>query len=111
MKKTLPTRQIVALCCIACLTFLSSCFYTPPAQGYRPPPPPPPPVYSYQGTPGWAPYYENPASVRYYYIPDMQCYYDVYAQQYIYNDNGMWVHSMYQPPMYSSYNMNNGYVV
>jgi hypothetical protein len=41
----------------------------------------------------------------------MECYYDVYLQQYVYFDGFAWIHSPYPPSAYSSYNMYNGYIV
>lgn len=50
------------------------------------------------------------APVEYYYIPDIQCYYDVQATQYIYLASGAWTRS-YSLPSHYNYNINNGYKV
>jgi len=72
---------------------------------------PTPPVYRMPPPPPWAPPYYNTQQVRYYYLPDMQCYYDVYMQQYVYFDGFQWIHSPYAPAAYSGYDMNNSYVI
>jgi hypothetical protein len=62
-------------------------------------------------SPDWAPSYDNESQVHYYYMPDIEVYYDVWNREYVYLDNGNWVFSTYLPPMYSSYDMNNSFVV
>lgn len=59
--------------------------------------------------PDWAPAYES--GVRYYYIPDIETYYDVVNKQYIYLDRGHWVSSLDLPPVYRGYDLYNGYSV
>lgn len=59
--------------------------------------------------PGWAPPYES--GVRYYYIPDIEAYYDLSTQEFSYLDNGQWLFSYGLPPMYSSFDLNNCFVV
>ena len=62
--------------------------------------------------PDWAPPYDNNGNyVNYYYIPDLQMYYDTRAREYVYMNNGNWVFSSYLPPMYSNYNLNDAFVV
>lgn len=59
--------------------------------------------------PDWGPVgYER---VDYYYIPDIDAYYDVPARQYVYYNNNGWIHSASLPPAYSNYNIYNGYKV
>ena len=41
------------------------------------------------GAPGWGP--QVPYGTQYYYIPEIDGYYDLYAQQYIVYNNGYWV--------------------
>jgi hypothetical protein len=64
-----------------------------------------------QTYPDWAPQYDNPGQVSYYYMPDIETYYDVRGHQFIYYDNGAWIYSSHISPMYSSYDLNNSYVV
>ena len=61
--------------------------------------------------PAWAPDYDYADQVTYYYLPDLEVYYDVRRQEYVYYDAGAWIYSPYPPPMYSTYDMNNAYVV
>jgi hypothetical protein len=59
--------------------------------------------------PAWAP--AASPSVEYYYIPDIQCYYDVRATQFIYLNNGAWIRSRNLPNQYRNYDLNRGYTV
>lgn len=61
--------------------------------------------------PGWAPYYENQNQVRYYYFPDIEAYYDLRNQEFVYMYNGVWVFSRSLPPAYAWFNLNNSFVV
>ncbi len=59
------------------------------------------------GTPPvWAP--AAPVEVRYYYIPDIEVYYDASASRYIYLRNGKWHRSAALPAHYRGYNLRNG---
>jgi hypothetical protein len=59
--------------------------------------------------PAWGPVgYSN---VKYYYLPDVQAYYDIPASQFIYVKNGKWYRSRYLPGNYRNYNLYNGYKV
>jgi hypothetical protein len=59
--------------------------------------------------PAWGPagYTEE----RYYYLPDIETYYDVRSSEYIYLTNGRWVRTVTVPAPYRSYNFYNGYKV
>ncbi len=59
--------------------------------------------------PAWAP--EEGVSARYYYIPDIQAYYDVNTANYIYLTDGKWIHSRHLPPRYEHYDLYGGYKV
>ncbi|HWY97713.1 MAG TPA: hypothetical protein VNY36_01400 [Bacteroidia bacterium] len=59
--------------------------------------------------PAWAP--AEAVGVRYYYIPDIEAYYDVNAGTYIYMSNGAWVRTAYLPPAYARYDIWGGYKV
>jgi hypothetical protein len=61
--------------------------------------------------PDWAPPYENPSTIQYYYIPDIECYYDVWNHEFAYMEYGRWVFSPVLPPMYASYDLIHGHVV
>lgn len=61
--------------------------------------------------PSWAPYYENRNQVRYYYLPDIECYYDLVHREFVYLNDGVWIFSRFLPPAYAWFNLNNCYVV
>ncbi len=59
--------------------------------------------------PAWGPVgYSN---VDFYYIPDIQAYYDIRLSQFIYFGNGRWIHSRSLPSQYRGYDLYNGYKV
>lgn len=49
--------------------------------------------------------------VNYYYMPDIDVYYDVPAHVYVYQDGGVWVRRSYLPPAYASFDLYHGYKV
>jgi len=49
--------------------------------------------------------------VEYYYLPDIDMYYHVPTQEYVYLVNGRWVFSRILPPYYSGYDFYRGYKV
>ena len=59
--------------------------------------------------PSWAPDYYSGA--RYYYIPDIEAYYDLSDQDFVYLDNGQWLFSYGLPPIYSEFDLYNAYIV
>ncbi len=59
--------------------------------------------------PPWAPAYYP--GVRYYYIPDIETYYDLENQDFIYLDNGQWLFSYGLPSIYSGFDLYTAYVV
>jgi hypothetical protein len=59
--------------------------------------------------PSWAPAYYP--GVRYYYFPDIETYYDLSSQEFVYLDNGQWLFSHTLPPIYSGYDLYNGYMI
>lgn len=59
--------------------------------------------------PPWAPAYYP--GIRYYYLPDIEVYYDLSAQQFVYFDNGQWLFSPTLPSFYAGYDLFNGFVV
>jgi hypothetical protein len=61
------------------------------------------------GPPLWAP--KAPVKVQYYYLPDIQTYYDVPAQRYIYQRNGAWVRTAALPTRYTGYDLYHGQTV
>jgi hypothetical protein len=51
------------------------------------------------------------AQAEYYYLPDVQAYYDIRASQFVYFGNNRWVRSRYLPRQYRNYDLYNGYKV
>src|SRR6187402_2405502 len=72
-------------------------------------PPPPPPPSRPAPPPVWGPVgYDE---VEYYYLPDIQVYYDIRLAQYIYFGKGRWNRSRYLPRHCRNYDLNHGYKV
>ena len=59
--------------------------------------------------PSWAPAYSP--GVRYYYLPDIETYYDLSNRDFIYLNNGQWLFSNNLPYMYSDYDLNSGFAI
>ncbi|MFZ9386376.1 MAG: hypothetical protein ACO25B_00720 [Chitinophagaceae bacterium] len=59
--------------------------------------------------PVWGPSYHP--GTRYYYIPDIEVYYDMYDQQYIYLQNGQWIFTPILPSIYAYYDLYTGFVI
>src|SRR5688572_7819384 len=59
--------------------------------------------------PPWGPV--GYTEVRYYYLPDVQAYYDVHSSRFIYYNGRAWVHRTYLPSRYKSYDLYSGYKV
>ncbi len=59
--------------------------------------------------PQWAPV-EN-YNAHYYYLPDVESYYDVDARMFIYLNGGNWVHRSALPLRYRNYDLYHGYKV
>ncbi|TKB96078.1 hypothetical protein FA046_15080 [Pedobacter cryophilus] len=49
--------------------------------------------------------------VDYYYLPDVESYYYVPTRQFVYQNNGNWIHATNLPSRYSGYNLYRGYKV
>ena len=64
---------------------------------------------TYGISPKWAP--TAPAKVNYYYLPDIETYYDVPAQRYIYLNNGTWTRTSVLPTRYRGYDLYKGRTV
>lgn len=59
--------------------------------------------------PSWGP--EGSEGERYYYLPDVEAYYDVRSSMFIYSEGGVWVHRTYLPPQYRDYDLYRGHKV
>ena len=60
------------------------------------------------GTPSWGPPATNE---NYYYLPDIDSYYDIRSAQFIYLSSGIWIRNKRLPSRYSNYNLQRGNVV
>jgi hypothetical protein len=59
--------------------------------------------------PQWGP--AGYTDVRYYYLPDVEAYYDVPSSMFIYFNGVSWVHRKYLPSRFRNYDLYNGYKV
>ena len=59
--------------------------------------------------PSWGP--AGYSNVDYYYLPDIEAYYDIRSSQFIYFGGGKWIRSRNLPNQYRNYNLNSGYKV
>ena len=59
--------------------------------------------------PSWGPV--GYSDVRYYYLPDVESYYDIQASQFICFVDGGWVHRTNLPSRYKNYDLYGGYKV
>lgn len=59
--------------------------------------------------PSWGPV--GYSEVDYYYLPDVEAYYDIRATQFIYFNGGRWIRSRNLPGQYRNYDLYNGYKV
>jgi len=59
--------------------------------------------------PQWGP--AGYTDVRYYYLPDVEAYYDVPSSQFIYFNGVSWIHRSNLPGRYRNYDLYNGYKV
>lgn len=59
--------------------------------------------------PNWGP--AGFTEVNYYYLPDIQTYYDLRTSNFIYVNNGRWIRSRNLPIRYRNYDLYNGYKV
>ena len=59
--------------------------------------------------PQWGP--SGYSDVQYYYLPDVEAYYDVHSSKFIYYHGNSWVHSSSLPARYRDYDLYSGYKV
>ena len=59
--------------------------------------------------PKWGP--AGYSGVKYYYLPDVEAYYDVPSSNFIYLERGKWVHHKNLPSRYRNYDLYSGYKV
>lgn len=60
------------------------------------------------GRPAWGPVV---TTEEYYFLPDVNAYYDIPHGQFIYLNNGTWIRAKALPSRYRSYNLNSGRVI
>jgi hypothetical protein len=61
--------------------------------------------------PAWAPPYSDTQFVRYYYLPDVEVYYDVWNGEFVYLHDGNWLFTTSFPQMYPGFDLYNCFVV
>jgi len=61
--------------------------------------------------PPWAPSYDDVRFVRYYYLPDIEVYYDVWNQEFAYLQDGNWMFAPSLPPLYAGFDLYDCFVV
>lgn len=59
--------------------------------------------------PVWAPV--DRVETQYYYLPEVDAYYDVPQQRFIYLSNNVWIRSTALPSRYRSYNLNRARII
>jgi hypothetical protein len=59
--------------------------------------------------PAWGP--AGYSDVRYYYLPDVEAYYDVETSMFIYISGNQWIRRSYLPTRYRNYDLYHGYKV
>lgn len=59
--------------------------------------------------PMWGPV--DNSSARFYYIPDVEAYYDIETSMFIFYSGGVWIHHHQLPSRYRHYDLYNGYKV
>lgn len=59
--------------------------------------------------PPWGPV--GYTDVRYYYLPDVESYYDIYASQFVVNTNDEWLHKKRLPSPNKNYDLYDGYKI
>ena len=65
--------------------------------------------FNINSQPAWGPVGYDHAS--YYYMPDIDTYYDVNSHQYVYLQNNVWIHAGSLPVRYRNYDLYHGYKV
>lgn len=58
--------------------------------------------------PSWGP---AVSTEQYYFLPDIETYYDIRNSEYLYRNHGQWVRSRNVPKRYGNYNFNTGQVI
>ena len=61
--------------------------------------------------PYWAPPYDNVSTIRYYYLPDCDIYYDVWDHEFWYFDGAVWIESLDEPAICVDIPLSSAYIV
>lgn len=96
MKKTILTAATLMSCLFFCITSANAQLHISLGVNIG-------------SQPEWGPVGYDHAD--YYYMPDIGVYYDVPAHQYVYQNNGVWVHEASLPYRYRNYDLYHGYKV
>ncbi len=91
----MKTLKLMAIACTLLLGFQASAQVSINVNIGSPPP--------------WGPV--GYTDVRYYYLPDVEAYYDIETAMFIYQGGGVWIHRSYLPTRYRDYDLYNGYKV
>lgn len=59
--------------------------------------------------PSWGPSYYG--GTRYYYLPDIESYYDLHTREFIFLNHAQWIYSPYLPSVYSYFDLNTSFIV
>jgi hypothetical protein len=95
--------NIIPLSAVIILVSLSGCT-TPYMVSHNP-------HSEYMPPPSWAQDFDTEYPVNYYYLPDIECYYDLRNREFVYMESGNWRFSASLPSIYASFNLNNCFVV
>lgn len=98
----MKTYRILALAAVLLLSasLFTGCMMMSPVRTVT--------TVSYEN-PQWAPPYHSGA--RYYYLPDLELYYDLSTREFIYLVDGRWQFSPYVPGIYRDYDLDNCFCV
>lgn len=102
MKKLLQTLTLtgVLFFSVSMFTGCGTGQYSPSSYSY----------YDYgSNNPTWAPQYYMGA--RYYYFPDIECYYDLSSRYFVFLNNGQWIFVETISPYYPAFNLHDSYIV
>jgi hypothetical protein len=67
------------------------------------------PLTNNYSDPGWAPPHYNGA--RYFYIPDIEVYYDLSDHNFAYLNNGLWIFTPQFPSIYAGFDLYNAFII
>ena len=95
------TTVLIALITVLCFTSCGTSYYGTSENSYY--------ENYYDYNPAWAPDYYF--GTRYYYFPDIETYYDLATRNFVYLYNGHWLFVPALPPIYSTFNLHNAFIV